>query len=74
MQRAAQARQQRAQCKHRREQPRLVHAQRAHHLAVLRGGAHQRAEASFGEQQVQGQQHQRPHGDQQQVIRGKLPP
>ena len=74
LQRAAQTRQQRAQGKHRREQPGLIHAQRAHHLAVLCGRAHQSAETGLGEQQMQTQQDQRTHGDQQQVVGRELPP
>ena len=73
LQRAAQAGQHGAQCKHAGEQPGLVDAQRAHHLAVLGGGAHQRAPARAGEQQPQQTQHHRAHHDQQQVIGGKAP-
>ncbi|MNV24002.1 hypothetical protein D3C71_1150450 [compost metagenome] len=74
LQRTAQARQQRAQSKHRREQPGLVHAQGADHFAVLRSSAHQRAPACAGEQQPQEAQHHRAHDDQKQVIRRELPP
>ena len=73
LQRAAQAGQQRTQRKHAGKQPRLVDAQRADHLTVLRGGAHQRAPAGAGEQQPQGAQHHRADDDQQQVVAGEPP-
>ena len=72
LQGACQACEQRAQRKHGREQPGLVHTQCAHHFAVLRGGAHQRAKAGARQQQVQAQQHEWPHGDEQQVIGREL--
>ena len=73
LQGTAQARQQRAQCKNSREKPGLIHAERAHHLTVLRGGAHQRAPARAREQQPQQTQHDRTHHDQKQVIGRELP-
>ena len=59
---------QRAQEEHRREQQPLVDAERAHHLAVERGGAHQRAPARAVEEQPQGAQHHRPQHDQEQLV------
>ena len=50
------------------EQQRLVDAERADHLAVLRGGADQPAEARLGQHQMQQQQHDRPDDDQEQVV------
>ena len=70
LQRAAQARQHRADEEHRGEEPGLVDAERAHHLAVLGRGAHQRAPARARQQQPHGQQHDRADGDQQQVVGG----
>ena len=74
LQGAAQAGQKGTQRKHRREQPGLVDAQRADHVTVLRGGAHQRAPARFGQQQPQQTQHHRARHNQKQVIGGELPP
>ena len=71
---ATQPRQHRAQREHGREQPGLVDAQGAHHLAVLRGGAHQRAKSGAREQQPDGAQHQRTDHDEEQVVAGELPP
>ena len=73
LQRAGQARQQSAQRKHAGEQPGLVDAQGAHHAAVLRGCAHQRAPARAVQAQPQQAQHQRAHRHQKQVIGRELP-
>jgi hypothetical protein len=54
LQRAAQASQHGPQREHGREQPSLIDAQSADHLAVLGGGAHQRAPAGARQQQPQG--------------------
>ena len=53
---------------HRGEELGLVDAQRAHHLAVLGGGPHQRAPARARQQQPHRAQHDRADGDQQQVV------
>jgi len=74
LQRAAQAREQRAEREHGGEEPGLVDAERADHLAVLRGGAHQRAEARAREQQPHEAEHQRADDDQEQVVGRKLAP
>ena len=71
LQRAAEPGQRRAEEQRAGEQQRLVDAQRAHHLAVLRGGAHQHAEAGLVHQQPQQAQHQRAHDDQEQLVGGK---
>ena len=68
MQRAAEAGESRAAGEHEREEQRLVDAERTDHLAVLRGGADQPAEARLGENEVQADQHDRPGGDQEQVV------
>ena len=47
---------------------RLIDPERRHHLAVLRGGAHQHAEAGAVEQQPQEPEGDRPEGDEQQVV------
>jgi hypothetical protein len=65
---------QRAECEHCSEQPRLVDAQRADHLAVLRGRADQRAPARARQQQPQEAEHRGSDHDQQQVVAGELPP
>ena len=49
----------------------LVDAERADHLAVLRGGAHQRAPARAREQQPDQAEHHRADDDQEQVVGGK---
>ncbi|MCY1527882.1 hypothetical protein D9M68_629680 [compost metagenome] len=72
MQRTAQAGEQCAEREHRGEEPRLVDAECADHLAVLRGGAHQRAEARAREQQPDKAEHQRADDDQEQVVGRKL--
>ena len=58
LQRAAEAGEPRAEREHRREQHGLVDAERADHLAVLGGGAHQPAEPAARQCQMQDQQHQ----------------
>ena len=70
---AAEAGEKRAEREHAGEQPRLVHAQGAGHLAVLGSGAHQRAPARAREQQPQQDQHHRTEHDQEQVVLRKLP-
>ena len=71
---ATQSSQHRAQRKHGREQPGLVDAQGAHHLAVLRSRTHQRAKPGAREQQPDCAQHQRTDHDEEQVVAGELPP
>ena len=73
LQRAAQAREHRAEREHTGEQPGLVHAERTDHLAILRRRAHQHAPAGALEQQPQRAQHQRASDDQQQIVAGKAP-
>ena len=73
LQGAAQSGQKSPEGKHCREQPGLVDAQRADHVAVLRGGPHQRAPARFGQQQPQQTQHHRARHNQKQVIGRELP-
>ncbi len=68
LQRAAQTGQHRADEEHRGEELGLVDAERAHHLAVLGRGTHQRAPARARQQQPHGEQHDRTDGDQQQVV------
>ena len=68
LQRTAEARQQRAEREHAREQPSLVDAEHARHLAVFRGGAHKYSDAGFLEDELDGDQDQRPDRDQQQVV------
>ena len=58
----------RADEEHRGEQPGLVDAQRADHLAVLGRRAHQRAPARAREQQPEQAEHHRADHDQQQVV------
>ncbi len=70
LQRATQPGQHGADKEHRGEERGLIDAERAHHLAVLRGGPHQRPPARAGEQQPHRQQHHRADGDQQQVVGG----
>jgi hypothetical protein len=72
LQRAAQAREHGAEREHRGEEPGLVHAERADHLAVLRGGAHQRAPARAREQQPHQAEHDRADHDQEQVVGREL--
>jgi hypothetical protein len=71
LQGAPQAGQHRAQGEYRGEEPGLVDAQRADHLAVLGGGTDQRAPAAAVQQQPQQAQHHRADGDQQQVVAWK---
>ena len=73
LQRAAQAGEQGAQREDRGEEPGLVDAQRGHHVAVLRGGAHQRAPARACQQQPQRPQHSRADHDEKQVVGGEAP-
>ena len=47
---------------------RLIDTERAHHLAILGGGAHQTAETRAGEQEMQREQHGGTDHDQKQVI------
>ena len=68
LQRAAEAGERRAAGEHEREEQGLVDAERADHLAVLRGGADQPAEARLGQNEVQADQHDRPGDDQEQVV------
>ena len=63
LQRAAKACEHRADRKHRSEQKRLIDAERAHHFAILRSGAHKPAETRAGKREMQRQQHQRAHHD-----------
>ncbi len=69
---AAQSGEQRAEREHAGKQPRLVHAERTHHLAILRGRAHQRAPARPAQQPPHHPKHQRTDEDERQVVLGKL--
>ncbi len=71
LERAAQGSEAGAEREHRGEQPGLVDAERADHLAVLGRGAHQDAPAGVPEQRVERAQHQRPERDQHQLVLGK---
>jgi hypothetical protein len=68
LQRAAEAGEQRTEREHDCEQRRLVHAERADHLAVLGGRAHEAAEAGLGEREVERDQHQRADEDEKEVV------
>ena len=68
LQSAAQSRQHRSDEEHGGEELCLVNTQRAHHLAVLGGGPHQRTPARARQQQPQHAQHHGTDGDQQQVV------
>ena len=71
--RAAEAGERRAEREHAGEQPALVHAERAGHLAVLGRGAHQDAPARPRQQQVQRDEDHRPERDQEQVVLRETP-
>ena len=68
LQRAAEAGERRAEREHGGEQHRLIDAERADHLAVLRRGADQPAEARARQREMQRQQHQRADDDQEQIV------
>jgi hypothetical protein len=68
LQRATEAGERRADGEHRREQQRLVDAERAHHFAILRSGAHESAETRAGKREMQRQQHQWAHHDQEHIV------
>jgi hypothetical protein len=73
LQRAAERGEERAAREHGGEQQRLVDAERADHLAVLRRGADQPAKAGLGEQEMQAEEHDRPGRDQEDVIAREPP-
>jgi hypothetical protein len=60
-----------AEREHGGEQDSLVDAERADHLAVLRGGAHQPAEPRLGERDVKDREHDRAERDEQEVVARK---
>ena len=68
LQRAAKAGERRADREHRSEQKRLIDAERAHHFAILRSGAHKSAETRAGKREMQRQQHQWAHHDQEHIV------
>ena len=68
LQRAAEPGEERAEREDGGEQQRLVDAERADHLAVLRRRADQHAEAGARQHPPQQPQHQRPDDDQHQVV------
>ena len=68
LQRAAKPGQRRAEEQRAGEQQRLVDAERAHHLAILRRRPYQHAEARLVHEQPQEAQHQRSHRDQEQLV------
>ena len=74
LQRAAQAREHRAEGEDGGEQPGLVDAQGGNHVAVLRGRTHQGAPAGAGQQQPQQAQDGGPDHDEKEVVGGKAPP
>ena len=74
LQGAAEAGQEGAEHEHDREQHRLVDAERAHHFAILGGGADQPSEAGLRQHQVEQQQYDRAHGDQEQVVAREIAP
>ena len=74
LQRAAEAGEQRAEREYGGEQHRLIDAERAQHLAVFGGGAHQPAEARAREYEMQRDQHQRRDRDQENVVARHAPP
>ncbi len=68
LERAAEPREPGADREHGREQERLVDAERAEHLAILRRGAHQAAEARAREHDIEGAEHERGDDDQESVV------
>ena len=68
LERAAERGQAGAEREHRGEQPGLVDAERADHLAVLGRGAHQDAPAGAPEQPGERAEHGRAEGDQHQLV------
>ena len=73
LQRAAEAGQERAEEQRAGEQQRLVDAERADHLAVLRRGAHQDAEAGLVHEQPEQPEHDRAGGDQHELVGREAP-
>ena len=74
LQRAAEAGQEGAEHEHDGEQHRLVDAERAHHFAILGGGADQPSEAGLRQHQMQQQQYDRADDDQEQVVAREIAP
>ena len=68
LQRPREPRQERAQHEDAREEPRLVHAERGDHLAVLRRGANQHAPARAVEDEPEPERDQGPEGDHREVV------
>ena len=68
LQRAAEAGEQRPEREHAGEEPFLVHAERADHLAVLGGRPDQRAPAGAVEEEPERAEHERPDRDQEEVV------
>ena len=73
LQRAAEAGEQRAEREYGGEQHRLIDAERAEHLAIFGGGAHQPAEARAREYDMQRDQYQRRDRDQENVVARHAP-
>jgi hypothetical protein len=71
LQRAAKASEQSAEREHAREQHGLVDAERAHHLTVLRGCAHQPTEAGLGQRQMQHPQYEGADENQEDIVSGQ---
>ena len=57
-----------AEREHRGEEPALVHAEGADHLAILRGGAHEQAPARLRQHQPEQAEHDRADDDREQVV------
>src|SRR5262249_21909693 len=74
LQRAAEPGEEGAEREDHGEQHGLVDAERAHHLAVLRGGADQPSEAGLRQHEIEQQQHDRADDDQEQVVARKVAP
>ena len=73
LQRAAEAGQEGAEREHDGEQQGLIDAERAHHLAILRGGADQAAEPGLGQHRDEGSSSTTgPIDDQEQVVARKV--
>jgi len=74
LQRTAQRREEHTESEDAGEQPFLVDAERRHHVAVLRRGAHQHAPSRAVKQQPQNAEHRRPEDHQQHVVSGNCLP
>ena len=73
LERAAEAGEKGAEKQRAGEQHRLVDAERRHHVAILRRGAHQNAEPGPAQEKPDEPEHDRPGGDQHELIGRKAP-